>query len=339
MKTIATIVPLYNGANYIAEAVQSILDQDRKSDEIVIVDDGSTDSGLGVQIVQELQRKDPRIRILHQENAGQGSARNFGIRSTSSELIALLDQDDIWYPQHLAELEKPFLEDKETSLGWVYSNVDRIDADGRLACPRYLDTLNTREHPKRTLINCLRENMMILPGGSVIAREAFDRVGGFDDRLAGYEDDDLFLRMFCAGYRNIYINQSLTKWRIHSASTSFTIRMARSRGLYFETLVARFPDQPATGRFHIRDAVAPRFARNTLRDLIKSIKREQPDAAALANSQLKRLASFLPWWKRWSYTFAARIVTRRIVATAIISLVPTWTFLRKFRPQSRFTWK
>ena len=92
-ETIVAIIPLYNGAKYIRPAIESILAQDRQPDEIVVVDDGSTDNGEGAAIVSEVG--DPRIKLLFKENGGQGSARNFGVQNSTSSLIAFLDQDDL----------------------------------------------------------------------------------------------------------------------------------------------------------------------------------------------------------------------------------------------------
>ena len=92
MSTIAAIVPLYNGAAYIETAIRSVLDQERPADEIIIVDDGSTDNGPS--LVEAMAAGNSKVRLLRKENGGQGSARNYGIAHCSSDLIALLDQDD-----------------------------------------------------------------------------------------------------------------------------------------------------------------------------------------------------------------------------------------------------
>ncbi len=75
-----------------------------------------------------------------------------------------------------------------------------IDEHGDLMNRRVLDW-SVGSHPKRRLLSCLGEDMFILPSASLISRKAFEAVGGFDERLSGYEDDDLFLRLFRAGYR------------------------------------------------------------------------------------------------------------------------------------------
>ena len=89
---IAAIIPLYNGAPYIHEAIENVLRQTLPPTEIIVVDDGSTDNGP--QIVEQLAREHP-IKLLHRPNGGQSSARNFGIAQSNCDLIAMLDQDDV----------------------------------------------------------------------------------------------------------------------------------------------------------------------------------------------------------------------------------------------------
>ena len=254
--SIVVVIPLYNGADFIEQALRSVFNQTLQPDEIVVVNDGSLDDGPA--IVQRLAQERP-ITLINKPNGGQSSARNLGVRQSSSALIALLDQDDIWYSRHLEKLSKPFRKRVGSPvLGWVYSNLDEIDEQGLLVNRRALDP-NAAAHPKRRLINCLSEDMYVLPSASLIAREAFESVGGFDERLSGYEDDDLFLRLFRAGYHNIYLDEPLSQWRIYFSSTSYGQRMRASRLIYFEKLCAAFPDDLDRNYFYIKDVLAPRF--------------------------------------------------------------------------------
>ena len=223
---IAAIIPLYNGAKYIREALTSVLARRLQPTEIVVVDDGSTDDGP--LIVAEMAATHP-IRLLHKQNGGQASARNFGVAATTSGLIALLDQDDIWHPDHLQGLAEPFLSRSNVTLGWVYSNLDEIDETGNMIARAILSDEDER-HPKRTLIACLREDMFVLPSASLISRVAFQRVGGFDEQLRGYEDDDLFLRLFHAGFDNVYLHKPLSQWRIYPVAPA-TRRKWQKAGL------------------------------------------------------------------------------------------------------------
>ncbi|PKL70602.1 MAG: glycosyltransferase family 2 protein [Methanomicrobiales archaeon HGW-Methanomicrobiales-1] len=98
--SISVVIPLYNKSPYIARALNSILSQTFQDFEVIVVDDGSTDKGA--TIVKKF--KDPRIRLILQDNQGVSVARNRGIEETRSELIAFLDADDEWLPNHLETL-------------------------------------------------------------------------------------------------------------------------------------------------------------------------------------------------------------------------------------------
>jgi len=101
--------------------------------------------------------------------------------------------------------------------------------------------------------------MFVLPSAYLISIDAIKAVGLFDQRLSGYEDDDLFTRMFSEGYRSIYVNVAATKWRIYGSSTSFSPRMAKSRMIYFKKQLELFPDDPIFGVLWSRDVIGPRF--------------------------------------------------------------------------------
>jgi glycosyltransferase involved in cell wall biosynthesis len=113
------------------------------------------------------------LTLLHKPNGGQSSARNLGVRQSKSDLIAFLDQDDLWYDNHLEELVKPFLVPTEPVLGWVYSDLDEIDQNGFLICRSFLSTIPVVQ-PKRHIFDCIRQNMYILPSASLICRKAFE---------------------------------------------------------------------------------------------------------------------------------------------------------------------
>jgi glycosyltransferase involved in cell wall biosynthesis/SAM-dependent methyltransferase len=288
--SIVAIIPLYNGARYIEEALNSVVRQTLPPTEIIVVNDGSTDNGAGVAIVERLARTNP-ITLLHKPNGGQSSARNLGVRESSSELIALLDQDDVWYENHLQELVKPFQSHSAPPLGWAYSNLDEINQDGALMSRSFLNSLATK-HPKRHVRECIGEDMFILPSAALISRKAFEAVDGFDERLCGYEDDDLFLRMFRVGYANIYLDMPLSKWRIHPESTSYTPRMMRSRAIYTRKLLELFPDDPKRARYYARDQIIPRFGEHAIREHHEAVELGDPAAIAEALAEIRFLAKY-----------------------------------------------
>jgi glycosyltransferase involved in cell wall biosynthesis len=260
--SIAVVIPLFNGFNYIEQALQSVFRQTLPPTEIIVVNDGSTDGS--VQIVERLS-KVHSIKLLHTRNSGQSVARNVGVRESKSELIAFLDQDDVWYKAHLEELAKPFSVPSDPPVGWAYSNIDEIDKGGDLVCRSFLN-LMPASHPKKHLSDLISENMFILPSASLISREAFEIAGGFDERLCGYEDDDLFMRIFRRGYDNVYISRSLSQWRIYPASASYSPRFAESRYIYCQKLLDLFPNDKQLGRYYTRDMIVPRFLDEAIRD-------------------------------------------------------------------------
>src|SRR5690606_35592492 len=98
------IIPLYNKERHIKSTIESVLAQTFQDFEIIIVNDGSTDNSEA--LVNSIS--DPRIKYFKQENKGVSTARNFGIEKSSAKLIAFLDADDYWYPNHLNHLKTLF---------------------------------------------------------------------------------------------------------------------------------------------------------------------------------------------------------------------------------------
>lgn len=319
--TVAAVIPLYNGASFIEEAILSVLGQTDPVDEFIIVDDGSTDAGP--EIVDRLC-KDKPIVFLRKPNGGQGSARNFAVRHTQCTHIAFLDQDDVWYEDHVAILTKPFADPSYRRLAVSYGDLDQIDRSGRMIVHGVLRLVPT-SHPKTSLRECLQHDMFMLPSASLVSKQAIEEVGFFDERLIGYEDDDLFVRMFSAGFRFAYTEQLVTKWRIYGDSTSFSPRMAKSRLIYFDKLIEAYPDDP-TGEYWARDVTGPRFMRILLQECFNATKNRDAEAlkrswadvervAPVMNSRIqmrvKSLSSVIPLLGDWGLFGIARSLTRR----------------------------
>jgi glycosyltransferase involved in cell wall biosynthesis len=255
--SVAAIIPLYNGARWIRSCLNSVFAQTHPPSEIIVVDDGSTDDGA--QVVEALARQEDRIRLLRKANGGQSSARNLGVTAARSNLIALLDQDDLWLPRHLEELIRPFRANPK--LGWSFSDVDAIDENGEVI-QRKLLHVRSLNHQRTSITEGLSRDMCILPSATVISREAFNAVGGFDERLSGYEDDDLYIRILAAGYGNTFIDIPLLQWRFHGARSSYTPRMIGSRLIYLQKLLTAYPD--------LSPIYGTRFAIAFLKELVRN---------------------------------------------------------------------
>lgn len=277
--TVAVIIPYYNGSEWIERAVKSVVTQIVSAAEFVIVNDGSKP--------EERAALDPLAEkygftIIDKPNGGQGSARNAGVKATKSQYISFLDQDDYYFRDHIRDLTDAIPEN-DSRLGFVYADLCAADGHGNILHSHMLAQQHGM-HPKRGHIaGLLRFDLFILPSASLIKRAAYEAVGGFDEQFMGYEDDDLFLRMFRAGYTNHFIATPVTAWCQHKGSTSWSVKMSRSRWKYFNKLVQNFPDDEFTGTYYFRDCFVPRFATDFIKEAARSVKTGSPDRDELVS--------------------------------------------------------
>ncbi|MFT8672241.1 glycosyltransferase family 2 protein, partial [Acetobacter orientalis] len=263
--TVCVIIPYYNGSKYIERSANSVLAQTIPPNEFLVVDDGSS-----IEESEKLKFISERLgfKVLRKENGGQGSARNFGVENTTSDFISFLDQDDFYLKNHI-EILLSGIEKNDPHFGWVYADLAEADEDGNIIG---WETVKQRSsHPKRFINDLIGNDMHILPSASLINREAYTNVGGFDPQFTGYEDDDLFLRMFRRGYKNYFLDQAVTVWCINNNSTSYSIKISRSRLRYFKKLVSFFPDEPDKARYYMKDLIFNRFNSLFIGEAFRSI--------------------------------------------------------------------
>lgn len=280
--TVVVIIPFYNGSKWIERAVESVHRQTVPPDEFIIVNDGSEP-----QERQALEKLSDRyhFKIIDKPNGGQGSARNAGVLASMSDYICFLDQDDIYLEEH-NEVLLQAVPAQVFRLGWIYADLNIADEDGNIIFSKCVKE-RSPSHPKHSLIENLRNDMFVLPSASIINRKAFEAVGGFDEQFKGYEDDDLFLRLFRKGYTNYFIDKSITTWCIHEESTSFNIVFSQSRLKYFKKLKNSFPNRPKMNLYYLRDCIIPRFSPMFIEAAIVSVlknSKEQEEALKIIDS-------------------------------------------------------
>jgi glycosyltransferase involved in cell wall biosynthesis len=183
---VTAIVPLYNKRETVAEAIDSALAQTRLPDEIVIVDDGSTD-GSG-DLVQDRYGHNSRIRLIRQANQGVSAARNAAIRASRSPLLAFLDADDRWLPQKL-ERQLAILQ-RQPECMLVFAAAELCQERSGVT---WLEGHDVRR--ESYLQDFFRERHLPVCSGVVVRRAALDDVGVFDESLRMGEDHDLWLRV------------------------------------------------------------------------------------------------------------------------------------------------
>ncbi|MEM6751976.1 MAG: glycosyltransferase family A protein [Cyanobacteria bacterium P01_C01_bin.38] len=185
MPKISVIIPAYNAMNYLPDTLDNLLKQTYSDFEIIIVNDGSSDS-----IKQWFsQFKDPRLKLINQENQGAGIARNTGITNAEGEYLAFLDADDIWESTKL-EKQASILEENP-QVGLVYSWVEYISETGQ-------STGRIVKHQAEGNVweKLILRNLVECGSVAMVRRSCFDDVGIFDKNLSSFvEDWDMWLRI------------------------------------------------------------------------------------------------------------------------------------------------
>ncbi|MDR2990785.1 MAG: glycosyltransferase family 2 protein [Burkholderiaceae bacterium] len=263
---VAVIIPFYNGSAFIERALRSVYAQSAPAAEVVVVNDGSTPEERA--FLQQIQLQ-YGFTLIDQTNGGQGAARNAGVAASSAPYICFLDQDDFYLEHHTRLLVKAIPRD-EPRWGYVYADLWEADGEGMIV--RNTIANGPGKHPKQDLFEMLQGDLFVLPSATLIRRTAFEAVGGFDTQFTGYEDDDLFLRLFRAGYTSHFANKAVTVWCIHTSSTSFSMRMSHSRIKYFKKLAETFPDEPMRKHYYLRDCLVPRFGHYFIGHAVRAIK-------------------------------------------------------------------
>ena len=209
-ETVSVIIPTYNYARFLPLAIESVLAQTRPADEIIVVDDGSTDATASV-----VARYNERgVRYFYKENGGVSAARNLGIRESHGSLIAFLDSDDEWLPDKLALQVAHF--SAHPSVGLVTGSEWEVDDAGtRAAWLNSRPPLGARVMYPQILV----ENLVGTPSLVMLRRRCLHRVGMFDEQIGLAQDWDLWIRI-AREYPIGIIGAPLIRYRRHGASMS-----------------------------------------------------------------------------------------------------------------------
>ena len=215
--TISVIIPVYNCEQYLAEAIESVLAQTYRPDEIIVVDDGSTDNSATVA-----KSYADQIRFFFQPNSGQAAARNKGINLACGSLFAFLDADDIWLVDKLALQVSAF--DREPELDMVFGHVKQFHSSE-------LDT-----HLKTNVDHGMEIMPGYIPSAILIKRESFFRVGIFNTNWQIGEFIDWYSKAMEKELKSIMLSEVFVERRIHTDNIG--IRERKSRTDYLKILKA-----------------------------------------------------------------------------------------------------
>jgi len=214
--SVSVIVPTYNRAALLAEALASIQQQTHPCTEIIVVDDGSTD-----ETAATMKFPPPGVRYVQQTNGGPAVARSTGMRLATSEFVALLDSDDLWAPERLA---------RQLSMLQAYPELDvifgleaKFTADAKseeieVRDKSVLAALHTTKGPLADPFGLLLTENYI-PTSSVLVRRAWlEKVGFMDRAVQPAEDHDLWFKLAVAGCKFGFVNAVLCHRRMHGGN-------------------------------------------------------------------------------------------------------------------------
>ncbi len=176
------VIPAYNCRSFVQRAIRSAARQDYPAKEIIVVDDGSTDD-------TETHIKDcgEKVCYIHQKHAGAGAARNKGIAAASGEFIAFLDADDEWNADRLTKGLQPFIDDDAVGMTYCYAHERHPDGTERVPNDDY--------ERNRVFPRVLWPDAFQVTPATICRKSILVQLGGFDETLVAWEDQDLWIRM------------------------------------------------------------------------------------------------------------------------------------------------
>jgi glycosyltransferase involved in cell wall biosynthesis len=220
--TVSVIIPAYNQAQYLRSAIESVIAQTCTDWELIVVNDGSTDSTA--QVLSDFENE-KRLKAIHQDNQGLAAARNTGIHAAVGHHVALLDSDDAWQPEFLETMLATIALNPAASV--FYCVAQCMDESGSVLPQRAGANAVTPDQMYQTLLNA----NFIIPSTVVINRRILLEAGSFDasrPEMHGCEDWDLWLRL-ASSFKFAGISKPLVRYRLHDASMSAdTTKMERA---------------------------------------------------------------------------------------------------------------
>lgn len=279
MPQVSVILPTYNRAAYLKEAIKSVLNQTHQDFELIIIDDGSTDETPSV--ISEFQ---DRLLCCRQKNEGRVPARNKGLKLAQGEYIAWLDSDDLWKPDRLERGVR--ILDREKGIGLVHGEVDVIGPEGMVdekETERMKKYYQKARSSKADFLNIL-EHYPVFSSSVLFRKECLASVGLFDSRCAIREDYDWYLR-FSLKYPIHLLNESpIASYRIHKGNVSQQHDSREIAQDYIQTLQRQF-----TSIQQDRSGSVVRKIRSRILEKIAEFQYSKGETDQARNSLLKAL--------------------------------------------------
>ena len=212
-RKVSIVIPVYNGSDYLREAIDSALGQTYPNVEVIVVNDGSDDGGETENVAKSFG---DRIRYFRKTNGGVASALNHGISVMTGDYFAWLSHDDLYLPKKTAvQMEYA---DREGDGAILYSDYEFIDSDSRPLNVVRMPTGPSRDFRLRLMLDRSMHGCTLL-----IPRECFRAAGLFNESLKTTQDYDLWFRM-AERFRFVHVPRTLVRSRVHPGQTSNTVK-------------------------------------------------------------------------------------------------------------------
>ncbi len=233
---VSVVIPAYNSCACIGRALRSVLAQDYAAREIIVVDDGSED-----RTAEAVRAFGSAVRLVRREHAGAAAARNAGIAASTGEHIAFLDADDEWLAGRLSSGVDPMIDDHGAGMTYCLSIGQRPDGT-RVR-------LNEEYERHRAFPRILWPSPFQFTPATTCRRAVLEQAGGFDESLAAWEDQDLWIRM--AEHADVReVPERLVVIHLRSGSLSDTTALETKRAAHFRVIERALERQPDIYRPH-----------------------------------------------------------------------------------------
>ena len=285
MPTVSVIIHTYNNEKFIAETVESVLNQTYKDYEIIVVDDGSVD-GTRDALKPYMQK----IRYHYKENGGIASAKNAGIKLSQTEYVAFLDHDDLWVSDKLQLQMECFNEN--TQAGLVYAKYTSF-RDGK----------ELRTKPEKGYSGWIFKELLsksfIQTSTVMVKKECLDAVGPYDESFSLGDEYDMFLRI-SKKFQCGFIDKGLTKYRVHDANASKNDFLFDKENLgVYKKIYNNFTDLNGEEKKILRKRIAG-YSMKVAEGLYRLGKLEE------SKKYQKEAHDYLPFYKRITNTLIFR---------------------------------
>ena len=228
----SVIIPAYNRERFIGECVRSALEQRYPAEEVIVVDDGSTDRTR--QVVRDVPGAST-VRYQNQENQGPSVARNYGASLAKGDWLAFLDADDVWKPDKLSIQAEYVRKHPEAAMFWC--DVEYIDESGGA-----LEPVDWKDRLSPLMFN---RPMCPVPSVVILRKDVFALLGGFNPLMRCYEDGEFFMRV-AAQFPIHFIDRVLVRYRCHPSQLHRNVRArATSWPFMYQLLAEHWRDDPA----------------------------------------------------------------------------------------------